>query len=229
MTEEIRQRLTDLKTRIALEGTILMLYEGWFSILEHFDGVAYSNEDISLVANIPVGLVRLLKEVRNSVEGDFQERAMVLYDLIHVEDDQDNPGRYSHFAQYEKDVIDRWMQRKLREEEWSKQQISKEQAISDFCHVFYMTFGTDIEVRLVEKPKERETEQEDGADSWGETQKKEYQMELVVKMVEGGAITPEVAFEYMNKDNDFRDFDEFLRIIDIWAEKEGRQHDDSND
>ena len=227
MTKEIRQRLTDLKTRIALEGAILMLYEGWFSILEHFDGVAYSNEDISLVANIPVGLVRLLKEVRNSVEGDFQDRAMALYDLIHVEDDQDNPRRYSHFAQYEKGVIDRWMQRKLKEEKWSKQQISKEQAISDFCHVFHMTFGTDIEVREVENPEEIDKTFTDRRES---TEELESQMRFLVRLARAGGVDLRQAYLVMNEEGaDFADYDNFLRVFDVWAEKEEQQHDDSDD
>lgn len=227
MTEEIRQRLTDLKTRIAIEGAILMLYESWFAVLEHFDGVAYSNEDVSLIANIPVGLVRLLKEVRNSVEGDFQDRAMALYDLIHVEDDQDNPGRYSHFAQYEKDVIDRWMERKMKEDEWSKQQISKEQAISDFCHVFYMTFGTDIEVRLVENPEKLEKTFTDKEEN---TERLESQMRFLVRLARAGGVDLRQAYLVMNEEGaDFADYDNFLRVFDIWAEKEKKKNDDSDD
>lgn len=227
MTEEIRQRISDLKTRIALEGAILMLYESWFAVLEHFDGVAYSNEDCSLIMNIPVGLVRLLKQVRNSVEGDFQDRAMALFDKIHVEDDQDNEGRYSHFAQYEKGVIDRWMERKMKEDEWSKQQISKEQAISDFCHVFFMTFGSDIEVREVENPEELEKTFTDSRES---TEELESQMRFLVRLQRAGGVDLRQAYLVMNDEGaDFADYDNFLRIFDIWAEKEGRQHDDSND
>lgn len=227
MTEEIRQRLMDLKTRIALEGAILMLYEGWFAVLEHFDGVAYSNEDCSLILDVPVGLVRLLKEVRNSVEGDFQDRAMALYDLIHVEDDQDNEGRYSHFAQYEKGVIDRWMERKMKEDEWSKQQISKEQAISDFCHVFYMTFGTDIEVREVENPEEPNNTFTDSEEN---TEGLESQMRFLVKLARAGGVDLRQAYLVMNEEGaDFADYDNFLRVFDIWAEKEKKKNDDSDD
>lgn len=57
-------------------------------------------------------------------------------------------------------------------------------------------------------------------DSWSDTQKKEHQMEIVAKMVQNGAITFETAFEYMNDNNDFRDLDEFTRILDIWIEKQ---------
>ena len=227
MTKEIRQRLTDLKTRIALEGAILMLYESWFAVLEHFDGVAYSNEDISLIANIPVGLVRLLKEVRNSVEGDFQDRAIALFDKIHVENDQDNEGRYSHFAQYEKGVIDRWMERKMKEDEWSKQQISKEQAISDFCHVFYMTFGTDIEVREVENPEEPNNTFTDSEEN---TEGLESQMRFLVRLSRAGGVDLRQAYLVMNEEGaDFADYDNFLRVFDVWAEKEDKKNDDSDD
>ena len=76
---------------------------------------------------------------------------------------------------------------------------------------------------------EEKTETEEDVDSWYEMQKKEHQMEIVAKMVASGAIMPEVAFEYMNKDNDFHDYDNFLRILDVWIEKEEKQHDDSDD
>lgn len=201
MTDEMKQRITDLKTRIALESAVLMLYEAWFSVVEHFDGVAYSNEDCALILDIPVGLVRLLKEIRESVEGDYQDRAMVLYDKIHVENDHDDKQRYSHYIKCEQDFIDRWMERKTKEDEWAKQQISKEQAISDFCNVFFATFGTSVEIHEVETPEEQQGK---GTEI----------INLIVRMVRDGVITPEIAFEYANKNNDFHDFDDFLRILD---------------
>ena len=47
-------------------------------------------------------------------------------------------------------------------------------------------------------------------------------MELIANMVQNGAITFGTAFEYMNENNDFRDLDEFTRILDIWMEKGGK-------
>lgn len=72
-------------------------------------------------------------------------------------------------------------------------------------------------------------EEESRIDSWSDTQKKEHQMEIVAKMVQNGAITFGTAFEYMNDNNDFRDLDEFTRILDIWIEKQEVKKDDEQD
>lgn len=106
----------------------------------------------------------------------------------------------------------------------------REGAISEETAIKYV--GGDLDhnsfMKLVKICTDEEKTEVD-VDFWCETQKKEHQMELVANMVASGAIMPEVAFEYMNKDNDFHDYDNFLRILDVWIEKEEKQHDDSDD
>ena len=106
----------------------------------------------------------------------------------------------------------------------------RDSILADAQHAYYSVHGRDIEWHEIQDKSERKQQEEKqetevDVDSWCETQKKEHQMEIIARLVVGGAITPEVAFEYMNKDNDFHDYDNFLRILDIWTEKEGEENE----
>ena len=109
-------------------------------------------------------------------------------------------------------------------------QMYRDGAISEETALKYTggDLGHESFMKLVKICTDEEKTEVD-VDFWCETQKKEHQMEFVANMVASGAIMPEVAFEYMNKDNDFHDYDNFLRILDVWIEKEEKQHDDSDD
>lgn len=65
----------------------------------------------------------------------------------------------------------------------------------------------------------REESQEELVESMAHTQKLEHQMELIAKLVNGEDITRNRAFEIMNINNDFHDFVEFLKILEIWEDK----------
>lgn len=64
-----------------------------------------------------------------------------------------------------------------------------------------------------------EESQEESAESMAHTQKLEHQMELIAKLVNSEDITRNRAFEIMNINNDFHDFVEFLKILEIWEDK----------
>ncbi len=65
----------------------------------------------------------------------------------------------------------------------------------------------------------REESQEELVESMAHTQKLEHQMELIAKLVNSEDITRNRAFEIMNINNDFHDFVEFLKILEIWEDK----------
>ncbi len=102
-------------------------------------------------------------------------------------------------------------------------QMYKDGAILEDVAIKYV--GGELEhdsfLKLVEIfSGEKEPNTQTDADSWCETRIKEYQMELLVKLGRAGGVHLQTAFEVMNESGDFRDFDEFLRLLDIYAEKE---------
>ncbi len=236
MTPEIKKKWDALKYRMEKESFLLILLELRFASLEHAITMSFGHREVGMALGLSDRYIRLMKQIRDTTEGTIEDYALSMLEYVYEENGNDKRN-FTHFRMFDTDALDRWWKNKCREEELDVREISKESLIADFKHDFWRKFKTDIEITILEtederdpeEPKETKNDEEKFAESMAHTRKKEHQMEIIAKMVTGGAIMPEVAFEYMNKDNDFHDYNNFLRILDVWIEKEEKQHDDSDD
>lgn len=241
MTPEIKKKWDALKYRMERESYLLILLELRFASLEYAITMSFGHREVALALGLSDRYVRLMKQIRDTTEGTIEDYALAMLEYVY-EENRGDKRNFTHFRVFDTDALERWWKNKRREEELDVRQICKESLIADFKHDYWRKFKTDVQITELETEEMKDPEEpqetkmdeelideEKFAESMVDTQKKEHQMEIVAKMVASGAIMPEVAFEYMNKDNDFHDYDNFLRILDIWTEKEERQHDDSDD
>lgn len=234
MTPETKKKWDALKYRMEKESYLLILLELRFASLEHAITMSFGHREVAMALGLSDRYIRLMKQIRDTTEGTIEDYALSMLEYVYEENGGDKRN-FTHFRMFDTDALDRWWKNKRREEELDVREISKESLISDFKHDFWRKFKTDIEITELETEDEKDpeepeetkveeelTDEEKFAESMAHTQKKEHQMEIIAKMVAGDTITPEVAFEYMNKDNDFHDYDNFLRILDIYTEKEDK-------
>lgn len=235
MTPEIKKKWDALKYRMEKESFLLILLELRFASLEYAITMSFGHREVGMALGLSDRYIRLMKQIRDTTEGTIEDYALSMLEYVY-EENGDDKRNFTHFRVFDTEPLDRWWKNKRREEELDVREICKESLIADFKHDFWRKFKTDIAVTVLETEDERDTEEpeetkveekltdeEKFAESMTHTQKKEHQMEIVAKMVAGGAITPEIAFECMNTDNDFHDYDNFLRILDIWTEKEEKE------
>lgn len=137
-------------------------------------------------------------------------------------------------VEQESEMTDEEMLRAFREQMTREEvlvRMFRENAISEAICRKYMdaeNLSAEAFLKIVEMHKvddETEPDVEIDVESWFETQKKEHQMELLVKLGRAGGVHLQTAFKVMNESGDFRDYDEFLRILDIWTEKEEKSHE----
>jgi hypothetical protein len=155
----------------------------------------------------------------------IEELAQIIYDKVYVED-----HKYAgQFSKFDTELLDRWFELKQQQEALFDSIIDRQHAQAVFRDAYFQKFGTQVSIREIqEKPEQKQEEEEPDEEvgNIGYTQKKEHQMELVACLVRDGVITIETAFEYMNNKNDFDDLDNFLRVLDVWMEKQEERTDE---
>lgn len=161
----------------------------------------------------------ILKMREKYPDHDLEMLSQEIYDRIFSRDFK-STARFQVF--FEK-PLEQWYDLREKQLQFRDYCVNIDEMICDIKHVYWAVHQKDVDIVIEEKSrhKQRETEPEIETDSFGYTQKREHQMELVARLVRDGVITIETAFDYMNSENDFDDFDNFVRILDIWAEKEG--------
>lgn len=226
-----RERLTELRYQMEKNSFILSIIEARIAVILHAEEMGYPDTETGLITKTSpqyVAMVRALKDkyseqiAPNGLKASsIEELAQIIYDKVYVED-----HKYAgQFSKFDTELLDRWFELKQQQEALFDSIIDRQHAQAVFRDAYFQKFGTQVSIREIqEKPEQKQEEEEPEIkmSNIGYTQKREHQMELIANMVQNGAITFGTAFEYMNDNNDFRDLDEFTRILDIWIEKGGK-------
>lgn len=220
-----RERLTELRYQMEKNSFILSIIEARIAVCLHAEEMGYPDSDTAIITKTSTYYVSMIRALKNKYGGTIEELAQIVFDRVYIEDWKSS-GAYSRF---DTDLINTWFELKQRQEALYDSFIDRQKAQEVFQDSYFQKFGTRLSIREIKETPEHKQQQEvkvsEHTESMAHTQKKEHQMEIIAKMVEGGAITPEVAFEYINKDNDFHDYDNFLRILDIWTEKGAEENE----
>lgn len=152
---------------------------------------------------------------------DLEMLSQEIYDMIFCLDYKST----AKFQAFFETPLNQWYDLRKKQRQLFSEKNVLDGILSDAKHAYYSVYGKDIEWKEIEQ-KRQETEPEIETSNIGYTQKKEHQMELVARLVKDNVITIETAFEYMNNRNDFDDFDNFLRVLDVWMEKQEVKKDD---
>lgn len=226
-----RERLTELRYQMEKNSFILSIIEARIAVILHAEEMGYPDTETGLITKTSpqyVAMVRALKDkyseqiASNGLKASsIEELAQIIYDKVYVED-----HKYAgQFSKFDTELLDRWFELKQQQEALFDSIIDRQHAQAVFRDAYFQKFGTQVSIREIQdKPEQKQEEEapEIETSNIGYTQKREHQMELIANMVQNGAITFGTAFEYMNDNNDFRDLDEFTRILDIWIEKGGK-------
>lgn len=222
------RRVEELKYGLERNNFLLSILTTRVLVCLYNDGVGEPDSQTSIIEKISPQYVNLIRSVRNRFPNDSPEDlAQELYNMIYIEDNGYKRD-YSHFRVFDEDLLNEWHILREKQKQLFSERVALDSILADAQNAYYSVHGRDIEWHEIQDKSERKQQEEKqetevDVDSWCETQKKEHQMEIIARLVVGDAITPEVAFEYMNKNNDFHDYDNFLRILDIWTEKEGEE------
>ena len=157
----------------------------------------------------------ILKMREKYPDHDLEMLSMEIYDRIFSRDFKST----AKFQSFFETLLNQWYDLREKQRQLFSEKNVLDSILADAKHAYYSVHGRDIEWKEIEQ-KQQETEPEKETSNIGYTQKKEHQMELVARLVRDGVITIETAFEYMNNKNDFDDFDNFLRVLDVWMEKQ---------
>lgn len=197
---------------------LLDIIQARASAIIQADSQSSSLSETAIVLGVNTAYVDFVLKMRDkNPHVDFESLCQIIYDEIYEKDWK----KTARFKEFDRQLTEVWYNTKLREKELHEGHILLDGILSDAKHAYYSVHGKDIEWKEIEQ-KQQETEPEIETSNIGYTQKKEHQMELVARLVRDNVITIETAFEYMNNRNDFDDFDNFVRILDIWMEKGGK-------
>ena len=189
------------------------------------DSQSNSLNETAIVLGVNTAYAEFVLKMRDkNPHVDFESLCQIIYDEIYEKDWK----RTARFKEFDRRLLEVWYATKLREKELHEGHITLDSLLSDAKHAFFAVTGRDIvwkEIKGNPEQSHQEAEPEIDTDSFGYTQKLEHQMELVARLVRDGVITIETAFEYMNSKNDFDDFDNFVRVLDVWIEKQGGGND----
>ena len=140
---------------------------------------------------------------------------------------------------YDENLIAEWFELKQRERQLRAGNIAMDDLISTVKHAYWSKTGKDVDViirEIEEKPEQKkqqaepETEPEtDGKDfDFFEYHKQETEAKLLCRMYRDGIIDEVTALEYIDEPS--LTHEDFLQIVDNFAEKEKEETDDnSND
>ena len=185
------------------------------------------DSEVSAILGVSPQYCAMVRSVRDRFPNYSEEElAQEIFNMVRVFDGGRTYKRdYSHFQKFDTKALDEWHALRERQKRFHNDYLNLDAILSDAKHAFFAVTGRDIEWKEIPAESKQLEQQEEEPDeevgNIGYTQKREHQMELVANMVQNGAITFGTAFEYMNDNNDFRDLDEFTRILDIWIEKGG--------
>lgn len=171
----------------------------------------------------------VLKMREKYPDHDLEMLSMEIYDRIFSRDYKST----AKFQAFFETPLNQWYDLREKKRRLFSEKNVLDSILSDAKYAYYSVHGKDIEWHEIpaesKQLKQQEEEPEIETDSFGYTQMREHQMELIARLVRGNVITIETAFEYMNSRNDFDDFDNFVRILDVWMEKQEAVTDDQSD
>lgn len=198
---------------------LLDIIQARASAIIQADSQSSSLSETAIVLGVNTAYVDFVLKMRDkNPHVDFESLCQIIYDEIYEKDWK----KTARFKEFDRQLTEVWYNTKLREKELHEGHILLDGILSDAKHAYFAVNGRDIvwkEIDQNHQHKQQETEPEIETSNIGYTQKKEHQMELVARLVKDNVITIETAFEYMNNKNDFDDFDNFLRVLDIWLER----------
>lgn len=220
-----KERFNELKYQMEKNSFILNVLESRTAAVLHAESMGYDDTETAMICRINAEYVKLIRAVKNQHPGSIEDIAQELYDRIYMQTGWKRD--YSRFQLFDEELIEKWFILKEQERQLRAGNIAMDDFISTVKHAYWSKTGKDVDViirEIEEKPEQKQEEEapEIETSNIGYTQKREHQMELIANMVQNGALTFGTAFEYMNDNNDFRDLDEFTRILDIWIEKGGK-------
>lgn len=228
MGPEMRDKWEEHKYALELNNFLLSLYHLRICAILAAWGYGMSDSEVSAILGVSPQYCAMIRSVRDRFPNYSEEElAQEVFNMVRVFDGGRTYKRdYSHFQAFDTKALDEWHALRKKQKKFHDSYLNLDAILSDAKHAYFAVTGNDIEWKEIpaesKQLEQQEEEPEEEVDNIGYTQKMEHQMELIANMVQNGAITFGTAFEYMNENNDFRDLDEFTRILDIWMEKGGK-------
>lgn len=232
MGPEMRDKWEEHKYALELNNFLLSLYHLRICAILAAWGYGMPDSEVSAILGVSPQYCAMVRSVRDRFPNYSEEElAQEVFNMVRVFDGGRTYKRdYSHFQKLDEKALNEWHALRERQKRFHNDYLNLDAILSDAKHAFFAVTGRDIiwkEIPAESKQLEQQEEEPDEeVGNIGYTQKREHQMELVARLVRDNVITIETAFEYMNNRNDFDDFDNFVRILDVWMERQEARTDD---
>ena len=200
-----RERFTELMYEYEKNSFLLSILEARLAVVLHAESMGYSDTVTALIAKISPQYVKMLRAIKDKNGGSIEEMAQIAFDKIYVYDGYSKRD-FSKFREFDTSLLEEWFALKQRERELRAGLIKQDEAIADFKHAFYMTFGADIDVRVKQeqktdqKPKEVKEKDEDD-ETVEEFNIRMAKEQLVCQMFKDSVIDEKTALRYMDAQN----------------------------
>lgn len=166
----------------------------------------------------------ILKMREKYPDHDLEMLSMEIYDRIFSRDFKST----ARFQVFFETPLNQWYDLREKQHRLFSEKNILDSILSDAKHAYYSVHGKDIEWREIQA-ESKQLEQEEAepdeqtqfqrdAERLGEIEEQERRMDLLTELIQNGEITPEIAFKYIHDDS--MDFDTFLRVLDIWLERQ---------
>lgn len=231
-----RERFNELRYQMEKNSFVLNVLESRTAAVLHAESMGYSDTETAMICRINAEYVKLIRAVKNQHPGSIEDIAQELYDRIYMQTGWKRD--YSRFQLFDEELIEKWFILKEQERQLRAGNICLDDFISTAKHAFWSKTGKDVDIivkEIEDKPeqkkqetepeKEPETKEEDF--DFFEYHRQETEAKLLCRMYREGVIDEVTALEYIDEPS--LTHEDFLRIVDNFAEQEERVDDNSND
>lgn len=234
MTEHSKRRMDELRYSLERNNFILSILTARVLVILYADGVGEPDSQTSIIEKISPQYVSLVRSLRNRFPNDTaEELAQELYNMVYIEDNGYKRD-FSHFRSFDEDLLNTWHELRAKQQQLFSDRIALDSILTDAQHAYYSVYGKDIEWKEIEEKNEQLEQQEEepdeqtqfqrDAERLGEIEEQERRMDLLTELIRNNEITPEIAFKYIHDES--MDFDTFLRVLDVWMERQDERTDE---
>lgn len=237
-----RERLTELRYQMEKNSFILSIIEARISIILHAQEMGYAISDTAIITRTSTHYVSFVMALRDKYSeqiapnglkaSSIEELAQIIYDKVYVED-----HKYAgQFSRFDTELLDSWFELKQRQEALFDNIIDRQKAQAIFQDAYFQRFGTRVSIREIEQKPEQKKQQETEPEKEPETDEKDFdyfeyyrqetEAKLLCRMYRDGIIDESTALEYIDEPS--LTHEDFLRIVDTFAEKEQEERADDN-
>jgi len=235
MSPEIKERWEEHKYALELNNFLLSLYHLRICAVLAAWGYGMPDSEVSAILGINPQYCAMIRSVRDRFPNYSEEElAQEVFNMVRVFDGGRTYKRdYSHFQKLDEKALNEWHSLRERQKRFHNDYLNLDAILSDAQHAYFAVTGRDITWKEIEEKNEQLEQQEiepdeqtqfqRDAERLGEIEEQERRMDLLTELIRNNEITPEIAFKYIHDES--MDFDTFLRVLDIWVERQEERTD----